>query len=43
MLAMLYALNIVENKRTYAQCPRVLKPDVAEQLRVMGYENLITE
>lgn len=52
MLAMLYALNIIETatdpntnkkKRTYAGCPAILKPDVAEQLRIMGYEELITE
>lgn len=52
MLAMLYALNIIETatdpntnkkKRTYAGCPAILKPDVAEQLRIMGYEELITD
>lgn len=43
MFAMLYAVNIIEGKRTYKQCPSVLKPDVAEQLRLMGKEELITE
>lgn len=43
MMAMLVALNIVKGRYTYKRCPKVLKEQVAEQLKIMGAEHLITE
>ena len=43
MLAMLWAQQIINGKKTYAQVPRLLKSQVAEILRDSGLEELITE
>lgn len=43
MLAMLWANQIIAGKKTYAQVPRLLKPQVAEILRDAGMEELIIE
>ena len=43
MLAMLWANQIIEGKKTYRQVPRLLKPQVAEILRDAGMEELIIE
>ena len=43
MLAMLWANQIIAGKKTYAQVPRLLKPQVAEILRDTGMEELIIE
>lgn len=43
LMAMLYAINIVEGRTTYKRCPKFLKPKVKEQLILMGAEELITE
>ena len=42
-MAMLWADQIMKGKRTYAEVPRRLKPQVAEILRDAGLEELITE
>lgn len=43
MMAMLWAQQIMLGKKTYAECPRLLKDKVAELLRDSGCEELITE
>lgn len=43
LMAMLYAINIVEGRTTYKRCPKFLKPKVKEQLILMGAEELIVE
>ena len=43
MLAMLWATQIINGKKTYAQVPRLLKSQVAEILRDAGMEELIVE
>ena len=43
MLAMLWASQIINGKKTYAQVPRLLKAQVAEILRSEGLEELIVE
>lgn len=43
MMAMLWAQQIMLEKKTYAQVPRLLKEQVAEILTDSGMEHLITE
>lgn len=43
MMAMLWAQQIMLEKKTYAQVPRLLKQQVAEILTDSGMEHLITE
>lgn len=43
MLAMLWATQIVNGKRTYEQVPRLLKAKVAEILIDAGMEELVGE
>ena len=43
MLAMLWANQIIAGKKTYAQVPRLLKPQVTEILRDAGVEELVNE
>lgn len=42
-LAMLYALNIVNGKRTFKDTPKFLKAKVAEQLIIMDAVELIDD
>ena len=42
MMAMLWATQIMQGKKTYAQVPRLLRQQVAEILRDAGCEELIT-
>lgn len=43
MMAMLMAINIVNGKYTYKRVPKLLKPQVKEQLILMGAEDLAVE
>ena len=43
MMAMLWAQKIILGKKTYADVPAKLKPQVAEILIESGLEELITE
>lgn len=43
MMAMLWAQQIMLEKKTFAQVPRLLKAQVAEILTDSGMEHLITE
>ena len=43
MMAMLWALNIIDDLATFAEVPRRLKKDVRRQLKLMGREDLATE
>ena len=43
MMAMLWAQNIILEKKTYAQVPRLLKEKVKEILTDSGCEDLVTE
>ena len=43
MMAMLWALQIMLGKKTYAQVPRLLKDKVKEVLIDSGCEDLVTE
>ena len=40
-MAMLWASQIIKGRKTYAEVPRLLKPQVAEILRDEGFEELI--
>lgn len=42
-LTALYVKYIISGDKTYAQVPRMLKPQVAESLRELDMEHLITE
>lgn len=43
MLAMLWAQKIINEKKTYAEVPRLLKEQVKEVLVESGMEHLVTE
>jgi hypothetical protein len=43
MIAMLWVQNIILEKKTYAQVPRLLKEKVKELLIDSGCEELVTE
>lgn len=43
MLAMLWALNIIDDLATFAEVPKRLKKAVRQQLKLMGHEELATE
>ena len=43
MMAMLWCQQIMLGKKSYAECPRLLKDKVAELLRDSGCEELIVE
>lgn len=43
MLAKLIATKIIEERYEYSRVPRLLKKDVNNQLKQMGYEHLIQE
>ena len=43
MMAMLWTQQILLGKKSYAQVPRLLKPQVKELLIDAGYEELVTE
>lgn len=43
MMAMLWTNQILVEKKTYAQVPRLLKEQVKELLIDAGYEHLVTE
>ena len=43
MMAMLWAQQIMLEKKTYAQAPRLLKEKVKEILTDSGCEDLVTE
>lgn len=43
MMAMLWAQQIMQGKKTYAQVPRLLKEQVKEILIDSGYEELVEE
>ena len=43
MIAMLWAQQIIVEKKTYAQVPRLLKDKVKEILVDSGMEELVTE
>lgn len=43
MIAMLWVQNIILEKKTYAQVPRLLKEKVKEILIDSGCEDLVTE
>lgn len=43
MLAMLWAQRIINEKKTYADVPRLLKEQVKEILVESGMEHLVTE
>lgn len=43
MMAMLWAQNIILEKKTYKQVPRLLKEKVKEILIDSGCEDLVTE
>lgn len=43
MLSKLIAINIIEGRYEYSRVPRLLKKDVDNQLKQMGYEHLIQE
>ena len=43
MMAMLWALNIIDDLATFAEVPRRLKKAVRRQLKLMGREDLATE
>ena len=43
MMAMLWAQQIMLGKKTFAQVPKLLKPQVAEILTDSGMEELIIE
>ena len=42
-MAMLWANQIIEGKKTYAQVPRLLKDRVAVILKETGHDDLIIE
>lgn len=43
MMAMLMAINIVEDRYVYSRVPKFLKKAVAEQLKLLNAEHLIKE
>lgn len=43
MMAMLWCQQIILGKKTYAECPRLLKDQVAELLRDSDCDALIVE
>ena len=43
MLAKLIATNIIEERYEYSRTPRLLKKDVDNHLKQMGYGHLIQE
>ena len=43
MLAKLWAQQIISDRKTYAQVPKLLKEKVKEILIDSGYENLVIE
>ena len=43
MMAMLWTQQILLGKKSYAQVPRLLKPQVKELLIDAGYEELVTK